>query len=353
MPITVYNDFAAISLAALCQLMREGFSVLKTPHVGNQHPSNLVCASLGIPLNMVSFTLGARDKNFHPHLRISHGTSLQLTDPTVWTPFATLADGTPLEAYHQASVRERFRHLSVSTDWEVMLAHRELAAQLLRIATSTVHQLWYRRVDHDGSVTTQPEVAGFGWKQIELDVFRFTNASSGWIVPNRVHLLFHLVRQSLESERDVVYHLSGPQLVGYIEGIKHSLGLIYDALRNEVPSLPRLLKVYIVPVASCRFVTVTDRQSDLDAVIDTIKWYESLPPANRRLAKARFAEALVRFPECLTPIETATYVSQYDLAAALDLYVPEWLLTNPLTRVNAMLRFLNSAQHKGSSGLAI
>ena len=71
MPIVIENNCDSLSLNDLVALRAQGFSVLKSPHVGNQHPSNLACAALQLPLEMVTFTSPSKDVNFHPHLRIA------------------------------------------------------------------------------------------------------------------------------------------------------------------------------------------------------------------------------------------------------------------------------------------
>lgn len=339
MPIKIINDFTAITLVELCIKREQGYSVLKTPHIGNQHPSNLLCAALGIPLDMVSFTNGERDKNFHPHLRIEGGVGTQLYAPSVWTPFATTPCGRSAEDYHQSSVQAVFPSLTITTDLGLMKQFPELAEAVFVAATRSVSRLWYRKVTEVGQVV-KCEYDNVSWGKIASNIFRFSDDRAGFIVPNRANILFSLAWQSLSSGRDTVYHLSGPDMVGYIGKQQHSLNLMYDALRAGYPGLPEVLTVYIVPVAQCRILSHRNRANDVDAVLDVIAWYEGLPADRRKEGRQALEVASARYPEFSQSISEAQCLSQYDLAAADELYVPSWLLETPLSRVRAFYKVM-------------
>lgn len=346
MPICIENDFGQISLADLGRKMEQGYSVLKSPHVGNQHPSNLVCAALGVPLAMVTFTQGERDKNFHPHLQIVGGEGRLISDPKKWTPFANLGCGRALEEYHQSELKRRFPELSIRADHEMLYDNFALAEAALKSATAAISHLWYRSVNTDGDVTNFRGNIITSWDQVADHIFRFTNDTHGWLVPNLAHILFDLCLQSLESGRDLVYHLSGPQMVGYISKKENNLSKAYDKLRADYPEfgLPEVLIARIVPVASCRMVSHRDDTVGLDALENTLRWYENLPPDDRRYAGSQFQAIAMLFPEFIEPIENASCLSQYDIASADDLRLSEWMFETPLKRVRSLhQRFVSSA----------
>ena len=345
MPIEIENNYAYISLNDLVQLRRDGYSVLKSPHVGNQHPSNLVCAALGIPLEMVSFTQGSRDVNFHPHMRIKDGRAASLYEPNCWTPFAALPCGTSAVDAHQASVKRVFPAVDICTDIERMHTERELAEKVLVSTNATIKQLWYRKVDACGVVQSVQNVERLSDADIESSVFQFTNGGEGWIIPNRVHILFDLAYQALSSGKDTIYHLSGPQMVGYIGRIKNSLDMGYAAMRTCIPELPETLTVRIVPVSMCRFVTTQSRKHSLSVVQETVSWYEQLPKEKRKDALMRFGEVACQYPEYIEPITTGTFLSQYDLQTKNDLCIDPWMCSVPLFRVQALhTNFVRGAQ---------
>lgn len=342
MPLHIENDYAALSLEQIAALQCDGWSVMKTPHVGNQHPSNLLCAARGIHCNMVSFTRGDRDCNFHPHIRIEGGEQHPLYEPTTWTPFARVDDTQTAESYHQSAVQRRFRNTTITTDHELMRADMSFTETVLRVITELTPNLWYRSVSSDGTVQQHRDTSA-RWDTYADTVFRVSSDRCGWIIPNRAAILHDLVWQSRVSKRDTVYHLSGPQMVGYIGGHVRHLSRVYDALRRQWPDLPEVLTVRIVPVAQCRFVAHTSNTTAIDALSDAIAAYERTEPAQRRYARADIQQLGSAYPELVQPIEAGRFMSQYDVDSGNDVYVPPWLVTMPLSRVRAFASMLKCA----------
>jgi hypothetical protein len=336
MPLVIENNYDCVSLADLVRLRQAGYSVLKSPHVGNQHPSNLVCAALRIPMEMVSFTIGTRDCNFHPHARIEGGVARALYPADTYTPFGVLPCGTAATEYHQAAVRRVFPHTEVMTDMERMQQYPALAATVLRATNRVVRGLWYRRVSAIGKVSKRT-LRELGPEHMETEVFQFSNDRFGWVVPNRVHIVFDLVYQALSSGRDVIYHLSGPQMVHYVDGITAELSLMYDAVRANIPQLPLVLRAKVVPVASARLVT---HQSNAGALADVNELLERFGASG--LSPGLVADVQQALPELTVPIERGTFLSQYDLSSADDLYLAPWMLEAPLSAVTALHQRLST-----------
>lgn len=350
MPIVLFNNYVGsktepLTLARLQELQRAGYSVMKTPHVGNQHPCNLLCAALGFHLDMVTFTHGVRDTNFHPHLRIQGGNARSLVSPDQLTPFMRLSCGTAVEAYHQDAVKAVFGHMSaITSDVELLAGEPALAEMVLRESSAAVQRLWYRRVERDGTLVKEDFHGPYS--KIANNIFRFSNGQSGWVVPNRISLIYTLIWQALSTGRDVVYALSGPDMVGYIGGLKSNLSQMYDAVRAQWPSLPEVLYVYVVPVAQCRLVTYVRQHDALDAVVDILAWYYRQPPENRRSASQAVTAVGARYPEFTRPIERADFLTQYDLAGPSDLYIPQWLTQAPLKHVAYMVQCMSKGREQ-------
>ncbi len=347
MPLLIENNYDDVSLMDLVSLREQGYSVLKSPHVGNQHPSNLVCAALGISLEMVSFTQGVRDVNFHPHLRIAGGCSKELYSPATWTPFASVEEAREISmisffppslyaskvsatTYHQSSVQELFPNTEVITDMERMQMYPALAATVLHVTNQVIRGMWYRHVSKDGVVTKQTQ-SYLSASTLETDIFQFSNNASGWVVPNLVHIIFDLVYQTLSSGRDVVYHLSGPQMVQYVGGYADKLELMYDALRQHIPALPLTLKARIVPVAAARFMTVPER-------VEALATFAEVRDQLQNSVVAR--EFVTQYPEFTQSIESGTTLSQYDFKDMRDIKMDAWMLVAPLSEVTALYESL-------------
>ncbi len=340
MPLVIENNFNRVSLAGLVKLRERGYSVIKTPHVGNQHPSNLVCAALGIPLEMVSFTQGLRDKNFHPHLRIARGVATELYNPATWTPFARLASGQLATERHQSSVQAVFPQTDIYTDIEKMREHPALTAVVLHASNEALPGQWYRQVSTEGHVYKRP-VSRIAEVDLDTNVFGFSNQSSGWIVPNRVGLVFDCVWQALSSGRSTAYHLSGPQMVTYVEREAEALSKMYDGVRRYIPELPFTMILRVVPVAAARFVTRRDNATDMKAVCETI---QSL--GQHMINDAWYSDIFKSLPELVEPIESGTFLSHYDLSSADDLYLDPWMIETPLREVSSVYGKLLSAARR-------
>ncbi|MCB0483238.1 MAG: hypothetical protein KDC37_01610, partial [Flavobacteriales bacterium] len=69
-----------LSLHDLLRKMREGYSVVKTPHAGNFYPNNLLFAQLGIPMNIFNYNVAGKDKNFHPQYQIVGGAMQEVAE---------------------------------------------------------------------------------------------------------------------------------------------------------------------------------------------------------------------------------------------------------------------------------
>jgi hypothetical protein len=155
MPIRLHNDYLGtksepFTWRDILARRQAGFSIVKTPHIGNQHPNNLLCAALGINMDMVTFTSGEKDKNFHPHVRIEAGQQRKLYGAATYTPFATVYNGESSEDYHQSAVRRVFPGTFVTTDAQLIMSESTLAEKVFRRASAVTRDLWYRKVSADG-----------------------------------------------------------------------------------------------------------------------------------------------------------------------------------------------------------
>jgi hypothetical protein len=153
------------------------------------------------------------------------------------------------------------------------------------------------------------------------------------VIPNRLQIIYTFVWQTLSTGRDIIFSLSGPNMVSYIGGLQTSLSYMYDAIRVELPELPETLTVYVVPVAQSRFLTHVDRRDSLDAVLDVISWYERQASEAKARAQTELLRISAEYPEFTRGIEYGDFMSQYDLKSPEDLYIPEWLLSVPLGRL--------------------
>ncbi|MSR85266.1 hypothetical protein EXS71_02420 [Candidatus Uhrbacteria bacterium] len=361
-----------ISLADLAHLHHKGDSVQKTPHVGNIYGNNLAIGALGIPMNLYDRTLGIKDYNFHPHRVIHAGKSETISNPELLTSHAcvlqpsTLAPkwftpGARLTEGHLASVQA-----AVPGEWllytDYLSRHAEDIIAVIETLFDHPAVSWERHVDADGCVT-KPGHAIFGGMLKRVGIFGLTNSQAGWLTPNILNILIDgMVEAKLRGVRDV-YHLSGPDMVLYINGLLPSFHALYDQARKRLGwrELPETLTFHLIPVADMRFAVLNDRRMALNALIDA--WL-NLEAGNRRRAirfqgvmdqvtkKAivqevgaskdkdlmRVRQAVHDCPEIFYQIERpGSAFTQYDVLER-GLYVHPWGVENSLEVVGRAMR---------------
>lgn len=318
-----------LSMADIKRLARKHL-VRVTPHVGNWTPARLVLPSLGVHILCVDSTIGLRDINAHPHLYIRDGFSQQICDhPTVLTTHARMTTkpsccksetGSLLSEVHIGAVKRLFPDASVSTHNEHL---RQTEALTLAVAEEVYRlsprYLVWRAVSADGEVTTYSReylqslsadnFAG-------VDLFPLKNKRAGVLLHNRVAILMDLIEQSQMGEEPEIYHLSGPDMVRYIDQEQKALSKMYDHVRKRFRLRQESITLNLVPFASFRFATRA-----------------SQAPACERLCAALAAGSAD--PQTLGPYvreaydvfahsETKNYFSQHDmLALSEQVVVPE------------------------------
>lgn len=87
--LTVVDTITPRQLTAL---KAGGQAIYRTAHIGNQYLSNLLLASIGLPLYLYDKTTLSRDKNYHPGIRIIKGIREELATSTdTLVPYAKVS----------------------------------------------------------------------------------------------------------------------------------------------------------------------------------------------------------------------------------------------------------------------
>lgn len=357
-----------LSLQDLAALHRAGHSVAKSPHVGNWYPNNLAVASLGIPMSVYDRTYGAADKNFHPHKVIVDGGSEEVANPAILTTHARVIResswfperfpvGSKVLDGHMQAVRDAVPGANCEVFTDYLRRHMDKVLAILEVATALVPSLWRRFVHADGTIT-EP-VCG-GWRHITETggIYGLTNNNEcGWLIPNELNVLLDGVVETALYNEDVVYHLSGPDMIGYIGSYAELLEKIHAVLRKKLGWVRETVELHLVPVATMRFAVPEIRRQALDTFMDALLaiygWRtargEQIPPGHNgnrkiaaketaeaktehRLMKSRLREAAAACPEVWYDITKGSFVSQYDLlAAATRIYVHPWAVAAPIS----------------------
>jgi hypothetical protein len=234
--------------------------------------------------------------------------------------------------------------------------------------TAMASSAWRRRVSSDGRVSQQPPPVS--WQEVRLGGINGLTRDSGWIIPNAWNILCDGIIGYLDTDCDVVYSLSGPDMIRYYPSLLPDITNWYDKVRVKLDrTWPETLTMMMVPVADMRLVTIQQRASALDALVVA---YERLLRTKRELgvriaaANAEERKALIAqlnqarsrlvnelrdaanaCPDIFYRIEDAAYLTQYDLLAGEQLFLHPWGVETPLDEIIEMMRFLRQLTGNG------
>ena len=371
--ITTRDD---LSLLDLCRLHEQGKHILKTPHVGNFYPNNLVMAMLGIPILCVDRTIGNMDRNFHPHrvvydkkaLTIAQGHKLTThTEVTKEHPQfskyfplgGNVADG------HMRALRDAFPGAPIETQTECLIKYGDRVITFLSTLTRFFPSEWKRFVHANGAVENR-SMFERGWKNICTEGIHGVDLKNGagWIIPNEWAILWDVVIAGMNGQTEA-YELSGPDMVNYVGKLAGSLDRAYTVLRTELKAwnLPEQMTCCIVPVAGMRLAVAGEQQLALENLVDAYlelerkrkQWSASIQSCSngdrflavgrvveeRSRLNERLCELVIALPDIFYRIEDASFLSQYDLLMGKRLYVHPWGLEAPVAKVDQMIQYLS------------
>jgi hypothetical protein len=201
--------------------------------------------------------------------------------------------------------------------------------------------LWIRLVDSRGETETgRPR----SWAEVRERIYRLTNETEGWILPNEFNVLLGTLLQHRQAPRKLqVFHLSGPDMFRYIGEMRPLLERFAASLRFLCSGED--LELAIVPAAHIRFVGLAQDAAAIGALWNGIQeavrhnedMRRRLSACSRELKPGLVQEAILgrkRLTESLREAASGCggslrdpseqcLPSQYDLLApGAGLYVP-------------------------------
>lgn len=389
-----------ISLNQLAAQHAAGFSVMRSAHVGNAAPYNMTIASLGIPMLLVDHTVTGRldpelkgaDRNYFPEAINTQGGN------TIVAPAGRLAcrsqvQNVPagleslnatgwLDDLHVTGLRAAVPDAEVVTNTNYLRQNEKVAGEIIDLAAREMPGLFTRIVDADGRPV---KVSGAAYMIRRAGVLPLNDdpraEQTAVLIPNAVDIVTNFVIEALRTERDVQYHLSGPDMISYLRGHTEQLKEVRNlyALVKQRASfglqLPPTLTVRLVTSADARFATTTQRKANLDNLLDSVaelelqtvkinqerKQFFGSPQSKDASLRAEFLArvrereaqpqqaALVAADattELFTPERQLGAISQYDVLCEGGLYVPKANVELPLISLSG-IRATIAAVQKG------
>ena len=357
-----------MTLAQLVQSKMSGYMVEETPHIGNLAISSLSLLSLGMQPKLIDATVGEKDNLFYPHCIIQDGARTQIAPANLMTSHNKVTNASmSLTQFHTQPLADMGLQVLSHNQWlaeRTDLAYKTIAATMNDRSIA----IWKRYVNLDGLVTIIPAQS---CSQVLGRIHKVTVAGdeSGWVIPNPVNVLLDLVIGAVETEKAVVYMLSGQSMYKYIQKGYDRFGPMnalisdmYDSVRGQViKNLPESLLVKMVPTTALRHF-VAPRQ--LTTQLDTkLRYYEKLKKASARCGRkiseqCLSAKKVVNFRKKRESLfqnlsqsiahvcaesETGMFYSQHDLYKNQDtVYIPDHVLDMPFKEMMAIAQKMNA-----------
>lgn len=373
MELTI-NKPKDISLEMLQEKKQEGFSVQRSAHVGNHRMYNLILANAGVDMLLVDHNLTTRDTNYSPEKIIQNGDSSELTDQTFTISLRTKSnssayfEGLFLDEIHSQSLSEAFPNTSITTNTDYLRKNEAIVAEIIAISSQIMPELFNRQALPNGTVQKlQSSIIGLSPSDL-LQLRDDPRAEeSAIMIPNEVDIICNFAIEALSRGRDTLFHVSGPDMISYINGIMPSLQKLYSQLTQAsfASKLPGVLNIELVAGTSFRVGCTAANRSNLEPFADIFAdfsefetessnakrhFFKGKNPTNQE--KIEFLDALRFERESLIfalrkhfqglqgvlDQDGNTHVSQYDVIADNGLYVPEQLSSLTIASLNQILK---------------
>ncbi len=230
---------ASRSIKDLEKLAEQGEEVIKTPHIGNARPDNMMFFSNWIKNIFFDWNTGDADRNFHPHGIIKNNIFTEKENKDV---FSSLYK--ELGQKHMNEIKNSFPESYVKSYSEFIKEYNQDYKKFLNelLKTSYDKNLWYRKVDSEGVIKkTTPS----NFKELTNEgVFGIDSDKNGWVLPNSLNILFLTVWAIKTSNKTLMHHISGPDMYKYVKKIQPDLNIFYDKLKGK-NDLPEKIDVYM------------------------------------------------------------------------------------------------------------
>ena len=346
-------------------------------HVGNTYDSNMALLQNGIRALLYDQTMGDRDKNYHPSDIIFQGNSVQIapnniltTHSCVYTEHPTFGKefpvGAKLSQCHLALLKLTFPYAKLLDYSTYLKVNQADVSRIVKVITENNPQLFTRHVDKDGNVE---EISGSGYEVKSRGVFGVNREDSGFLLPNNLNIIINTVLDAIAYKTDLVYHLSGPDMVKYIGKEQEILDGMYETLKAHPEFsdiLPKQLKFILVPTASAKLVTTMDRKVNMDKLVSCILELKEID-AQRRIVMKKISEsgnmsqiaeksqeftikkqeliqqlrqAIIKCPESIRELKDGNFLTQFDVSQS-GIYIPNFTQESTfeeLERVNKLIQ---------------
>jgi len=268
--VTINID-ANLSINELVEKIREGFDVQRSAHVGNLSAYNLTLADAGIPMLLVDQNQTGKDSNYYPELVMTREGMDQVA------PFGRIVCRTAVESgqflddMHIESIERALPDSTVYTNTSFLRENLDISEAVVGLGFQYGPEMFGRVSTAEGVMqpVSYESVTGLEIMQLADDP---REAKVMRVMPNVLDIVICFAVQARNSGRDVIYHVSGPDMVKYIKKETAQINFFYDLLAQlpTMSDLPKKLRVEIAPGASAVLATTTAKKAELEAIEESL-----------------------------------------------------------------------------------
>lgn len=361
-----------LSLADFARLRREGYPVGRSAHAGNLYPANLAVAQTGAAdVIMYDRVTGRKDRVSHPSMVVKNGIQERIACPERMAVRGRVETTSRFEPgrvrygefvakCHSNAMQDAFPEATVMTHTEYLAEHAELVWKILEEVGKIDPHRFYRRIDGDGNLDRKlSRGQSVPWDALCKDIFGFTNPNAGWLQDNVLNVLVYAIVEAHRTGSSVVYHTSGVDMDGYIDGMLPDLTALYDHLCNRGVVERQRLEFSLAVITPMRFCGDPQDADAFTRLFEAVKRYRhfesgvgtrikaAAPEAKQDVItvvsedrfrhKGEINEIMAAVPGFMYSPDQADFFSQYD---TLDkgLFVLEEAVATPLSELSAMVQ---------------
>lgn len=358
-----------ISIAELVQKQADGFSVLRSAHVGNVAPYNLVLANAGIPTLLVDQTITGVDKNYFPESILTQESQVTIAPTGVLVSRAAVNVGAVPDSLPAALKTDNLVELHIAgleaavpstraiSDTAYVRKQEAIAGEITSLAARAMPALFSRVVLPDGRVERRADAAEL---LSSLGILALADEPSAprsaVLMPLAVNIVTNFVAEALETDRAEQYHISGPDMVLYLRSGRRErkeVDALYELVKERASfkdGLPSRLTVQLVPGSYAVFATTAQRANTLNQLLAAAEaagqadqmiaadkkayftnhqtngvdrtQFEAGVRERKRSVDRSLSEAAASIPELFVAPRTPGKITQYDVLQEGGLYVP-------------------------------
>lgn len=384
----------------LVQKQEAGCAVYRSAHIGNQYLSNLLVASLGLPLYLYDRTLSGKDRNYHPGLIIKGGEKVRILDPEecreagIIVPYGTSDGDSPHDdtpaSFHYRTLQELFPGL-VMTESEALLRQEEKLSQVLEVVGRNMPTAIDRYIfpcgcmaefqwqkEHDthrrlarcwhNSISASPEELGQLTMRLMHELRGLVlnpsqTVRQGGATPKlELFVILSALVAFWETGQQEMFELSGPDMIHYAFKTQFldTIERIWDRIVEHAPKdaeIPSMFTMNIVPTAEFRFGHLEGDSAGKELIELCLK--ATAAPAKKKLKQLSRAEAIAAIAstngdlarirdllerwDILYDIHRDSFFSHHDLlASGRRLVVPEEFLDMSFSEIGQKIHKLRS-----------